>query len=134
MDNDLTDIRNKADIKIFVDAFYEKAKSDSKIGPVFLARINIEEWQIHMDRMYGFWNTVLFSEKDYMGNPFSKHIGLPIESIHFDTWLNLLNETLEENFAGPKAEEVRDRAHKMSLMFQAKLNQLRSGGKKYPIM
>lgn len=130
----ISDITNKSDIKVFVDAFYETAKSDPSIGPVFLARIKPAEWQIHMDRMYSFWNTVLFAQQDYIGNPFFKHRDLPIQSEHFDAWLNLLNETLDLHFSGPKAEEVKVRAQKMGDLFQAKLAHLRSGGTKYPIV
>ncbi len=115
------DIENKADIQLFVDAFYEAVRNDELIGPVFENQIEAGNWPIHLERMYRFWNTVLFGKQDYRGNPFSKHRQLPIQEKHFERWLSLLNQTLDENFKGSKAEEVKSRAYKMGQLFQAKL-------------
>lgn len=117
----MTDICNKEDVIIFVNNFYNKVRIDSVIGPVFAAVIIDDNWAPHLNRMYSFWNTVLFAQQDYRGNPFSKHANLPITNIHFQRWIDLLNETINENFEGEKADEVKMRAEKMRLMFQAKL-------------
>ncbi len=121
----MTDIRNKADVKIFVDAFYEQVRIDPLIGAVFAARIAADAWPAHLERMYSFWHTVLFGVQDYRGNPFSKHSSLPIHAQHFERWIQLLSTTIDAHFAGPKAEEVKLRAQKMGLMFQSKLAYLR---------
>ncbi len=120
------EISDKEDVKIFVDAFYSKVKIDSLIGPVFAARIEEDRWSIHLERMYSFWNTVLFAQQDYRGNPFSKHSSLPIEAPHFERWIGLLTETLDEHFEGEKAEEVKMRAIKMGALFQSKLQYIRA--------
>jgi len=120
------DIRDKDDVKIFVDAFYSKVRIDPLIGPVFAARIENDRWPIHLERMYSFWNTVLFAVQDYRGNPFSKHSSLPIEGPHFERWIGLLNATLDEHFEGEKAEEVKMRAIKMGALFQSKLEYIRA--------
>ncbi len=122
----MNDISDKATIKIFVDAFYGKVRKDVLIGPVFAARIEEVRWPIHLERMYSFWNTVLFAERDYRGNPFSKHASLPIQQQHFERWIGLLSETIDEHFGGEKAEEVKMRADKMGALFQAKLDHIRS--------
>ncbi len=122
----MTDICNKEDVIIFVNAFYSKVRVDTVIGPVFAAVIVDDNWNPHLNRMYSFWNTVLFAQQDYRGNPFSKHVNLPITNIHFQRWIDLLNETIDENFVGDKAEEVKMRAEKMRLMFQAKLEYTRA--------
>ena len=80
--------------------------------------------------MYSFWNTVLFGETDYRGNPFSKHSLLPIADEHFDRWLSLLNSALDQNFIGAKTNEVKERAYKMSLIFGSKLAHIRSNNYK----
>ena len=122
----MNDITNKEDIKNFVDAFYNEVRIDQLIGPVFASVIPDGNWTPHLERMYSFWNTVLFRVRDYHGNPFSKHRSLPIEKIHFDRWLKLLNATLNERFSGEKTEEVKERAEKMGLLFQSKLMHLRN--------
>jgi len=122
----MNDISNKEDIKIFVDAFYNEVQKDVLIGPVFAAVIPNGNWTPHLERMYSFWNTVLFGARDYRGNPFSKHRSLPIEKRHFDRWLKLLNSTLDQHFKGEKVEEIKSRAEKMGLLFQSKLTHLRN--------
>ena len=122
----MNDISNKDDIKIFVDAFYNEVRIDQLIGPVFAAVIPDGNWTPHLERMYSFWNTVLFGAREYQGNPFSKHSSLPIEKIHFDRWLELLNTTLDKHFSGEKTEEVKERAEKMGLLFHSKLMHIRN--------
>lgn len=121
----MNDIKDKADIKIFVDAFYNKVRIDTTIGPVFAARIPNDNWTPHLERMYSFWHTVLFGVQDYRGNPFAKHATLPIQATHFERWIGLLTETIDELFKGEKAEEVKMRANKMGLLFQSKLEYIR---------
>ncbi|MFK8162128.1 MAG: group III truncated hemoglobin [Lewinella sp.] len=124
----MQDIKNKADIKVFVDGFYGKVRVDPTIGPVFAAVIQPDQWPIHLERMYDFWNTILFAQADYRGNPFSKHATLPLEHRHFERWLALLEETLAESFAGEKVEEVKWRAAQMAMTFEAKLEYIRKRG------
>ena len=121
----MNDITNKEDVKNFVDSFYSKVKFDTIIGPVFAARIPEENWPIHLERMYSFWNTVLFKAHDYRGNAFSKHASLPLESKHFQRWLQLFSETIDDNFQGDKAEEAKQRANKMGALFESKIKYLR---------
>lgn len=119
------DIKDIDDIKIFVDAFYQKVREDDLLGPIFALRIAFDDWGKHLDRMYDFWNTVLFFQRSYKGNPFSKHAQLPIESEHFDRWLHLFTSTIDNNFEGNVAEKTKDRAGKMAMMFESRLEHLR---------
>lgn len=121
----MNDISNKADVKIFVDAFYQEVQKDMIIGPVFAAIIPDGNWDPHLARMYSFWYTVLFGQRDYVGNPFSKHRNLPIEKRHFDRWTTLFATTIDQHFEGQKANEAKERAVKMGLLFQSKLEYLR---------
>ncbi len=120
----MDDISDKADIKVFVDDFYSKVRIDPLIGPVFASIIPSDNWSPHLERMYSFWNTVLFGQADYRGNPFSKHAKLPIKQVHFDRWIELLIETLNNSFEGKKTEEVKTRAIKMGKLFQSKLEHI----------
>ena len=94
------------------------------IGPVFAAKIKDGNWQPHLERMYSFWNTVLFAVRDYNGNPFSKHATLPIQKEHFERWVGMFTETIDENFEGEKAEEAKMRANLMGNLFQSKLEHI----------
>lgn len=97
------DIENIEDIKVVVDSFYNKVKVDDKIAVFFndIAQVN---WDIHLPKMYSFWSTILFGSMTYKGSPVAHHI--PINSLkemereHFDRWLELWTETVNELFEG----------------------------------
>ncbi len=122
----MKEISNKEDIKILVDAFYNKVRTDQLIGPVFAGAIPNDKWPKHLERMYSFWNTVLFGSQEYRGNPFSKHSSLPISKPHFDRWLELLDTTIDTHFEGEKADEMKRRATNMGMLFQSKLEHIRA--------
>lgn len=115
------DIKDVKDIRLFVDTFYTKIQADELLGPVFALRIKAIDWSPHLKKMYGFWNTVLFAQREYRGNPFARHIGLPVDKHHFARWVELFHATIDENFQGEKAEDAKQRAEKMAMMFQHKL-------------
>ena len=113
----MRDIENIEDIKLFVDEFYTKIREDKLLAPVFEMRIEPGGWEKHLNRMYDFWNTVLFFQRSYKGNPFSKHANLPIEEEHFSRWTSLFKTVIDSNFKGPCAEETKRRVDKMARLF-----------------
>jgi len=127
-------IKTKKDIAHLVFSFYDEVKKDKLIGPIFNKRIQAEEWPKHLDKMISFWTTVLLHEKSYRGNPFSKHIPLKIDKRHFDRWIELFNQTVKKNFEGPKALEAMDRAEKMRMLFESKLDYLKKHPNQFPIL
>ena len=76
--------------------------------------------------MYTFWQTVLLDDHTYFGTPFPPHVNLPIDKEHFNKWIQLFTETINEHFKGVIADEALWRADKMALMFQTKLNYYRN--------
>jgi hemoglobin len=84
--------------------------------------------------MYNYWNTVLFPARTYKGNPFSKHMTLPIDKTHFSQWLNLFNQSIDEHFKGDMAEEAKNRAIKMAYLFQSKLEYLANNPQMKPVI
>lgn len=116
------DIENSEDIRRLVDNFYAKVREDDLLGTVFAERIN--EWSKHLETMYGFWQTVLFGDALYKGSPFVHHAGLPVSALHFERWLELFNQTLDEFFQGRRTEEARWRAEKMAQLFKGKLERI----------
>ena len=115
------------DVKTLVDRFYGKVRSDELLAPIFNERIR-DRWPEHLEKMYRFWQTVLLGEHTYMGSPFPPHANLPVDKSHFDQWLKLFKETLDEFFHGEKANEAKWRADKMAEMFQLRLNYFREHG------
>jgi hemoglobin len=119
-----TDITNLNDIKVLVDNFYTKIRDEKLLGPIFNGIIG-DNWPAHLTKMYGFWQTLLLDTPAYSGSPFLKHAKLPIAKEHFDRWMELFNETVDEHFSGAKADEAKWRAARMSEMFQYKLDYLK---------
>ena len=118
-----TDITGTEDIKWLVDRFYSKIQTDDLLAPVFSSRIT--DWEPHLQTMYSFWDMALFGTKGYSGNPFSKHIDLPVESAHFNRWLHLFLETLNERFEGPVAAGAMQKASTVARIFLSRITQAR---------
>ncbi|MFV8347020.1 group III truncated hemoglobin [Flavobacterium sp. ZB4P13] len=118
-----TDIKNRADIEKLINAFYDKIKIDSQIGYFFndVAKVN---WEKHLPRMYDFWENIIFSTGDFVGNPMAKHKELHQKSTmteaHFQHWNDLFNETVDELFTGEKAEEIKQRAANIAMAMMYK--------------
>ncbi len=125
----MKDIENLEDIQLFVDEFYLKVKRDTLIGPIFLEKIP-EDWQPHLNKMYAFWNAALFAEPGFKGNPFAKHAPLKIEAKHFERWLQLFDETINQYFKGEMAEDAKNRAQLMAKMFLSRLQKMAGGSDK----
>lgn len=121
METENTDILNLADVKTLVDDFYSRVRDNELLSTVFNAVIK-DNWPAHLEKMYGFWQTILLETPAYSGSPFLKHAKLPIAKEHFDTWISLFNETVDAHFSGAKADEAKWRAARMSEMFQYKLD------------
>ncbi|WP_345953911.1 group III truncated hemoglobin [Mucilaginibacter sp. PAMB04168] len=120
------DIKDLESIKLLVDRFYASVRNDELLGPVF-ADVIKDDWQPHLDKMYAFWNAALFCVAGFRGNPFARHAPLSIQPQHFDRWLQVFNQTVNDNFEGPMADDAKKRAELMSIMFQAKLSRVKDG-------
>lgn len=116
------------DVKKLVDLFYDKVRQDDVLSKIFDEKI-ANNWSVHLNKMYRFWQTILLEEHTYSGSPFLAHAKLPIQAVHFDRWLLLFYKTIDENFTGQIATEAKWRAERMSEMFQHKLNFQKTTGK-----
>ncbi len=108
------------DIKFLVDQFYQKVQENELLGPVFSTVIK-NKWPQHLEKMYRFWETVLLEKQTYKGRPFPPHAKLAVHQQHFDTWLDIWQQTINEHFKGSIAEEAKWRANKMAEMFISKI-------------
>lgn len=119
-----TDIRDRADIQLLVDTFYNKVQQDDTIGYLFndVAKVN---WAHHLPRMYEFWEQVIFQTGNFKGNPMRAHVNLhhqsPLNKDHFARWQQLFLETVTELFEGDNAELARQRAKSIATIMQMKV-------------
>jgi hemoglobin len=114
------DIQTEADIKVLVDAFYDRVNADPLLAPVFNEVAHVD-WPAHLPRMYDFWSDLLLHTSHYRGQPFLKHLPLPIAGEHFQRWLELFHTTVDALFAGPVAAEAHLRAQNIAQVFASRL-------------
>lgn len=111
------EIEDIHDVKLLVDSFYSKVVNDDTIGYIF-QDVQKVDWNIHLHRMYSFWDTILFGVISYKGNPMLKHFYVnknePLSPTHFKQWLSLWEETIDEHFIGIKADLAKQRAVNMA--------------------
>lgn len=99
---------SEAMIERVVHEFYARVRQDRLIGPVFEARI--ENWEDHYDKMCAFWSSVTLLTGIYSGRPMQMHAFLPVEAPHFDRWLQLFGETVDDLCPPAAAEHFKERA------------------------
>ncbi|MBK8723337.1 MAG: group III truncated hemoglobin [Saprospiraceae bacterium] len=119
------DIKTIDDIKLMVDNFYGKIREDDLLADIFNDVIE-DRWSQHLEKMYRFWQTVLLEEHTYYGSPFIPHAKLPIDGIHFDKWLTIFNDTVDNLFEGEKATRAKWQGQRMAEMFQSKIEYYRN--------
>ena len=110
------DIENRTDIDNLMNRFYAVAMTDETIGYVFeIAELDLEH---HLPIIGDFWETLLFSSGDYQKhgrNPLQVHADLnkktPLFLEHFERWLEIFRETVDESFAGERADFIKIRAN-----------------------
>lgn len=109
-------LETREDIRLLVDSFYGKVKLDPLIGPIFIDVAKVD-WNEHLPRLYDFWSDLLLGSDDYHRRPFPPHIPLGLKLEHFERWLKLFIETVNEHFTGLKAEEAKSRALRIARNF-----------------
>ena len=121
----MKDIQDMDDIRLLVDEFYNKVNQDELLSPIFneVTQVN---WDAHLPKMYSFWGTLLLGEASYKGSPFDKHLPLPIDAKHFDRWMQLFVETVDEHFSGNKAEEAKQKAQSIAGIFSFKMKTIKA--------
>lgn len=111
------DIKNRTDIIKLVDLFYDKVKTDKVIGYIFTDVVHTN-WDLHLPRMYDFWENILFYTGNFDGNPMITHRELSAKTTinlkHFKHWNKIFTQTVDELFVGEKAEEIKKRALNIS--------------------
>src|SRR6185312_8636336 len=99
---------NEDMIRELVHRFYERAREDELIGPVFTSRV--QDWDAHLARLCDFWSSVTLMSGRYHGQPMLAHASLPIETQHFDRWLQLFAQTARETCPEAAAKYFIERA------------------------
>jgi hemoglobin len=118
------DIETRSDCERLVRSFYAKAMQDPLIGWIFVdvARLDLEA---HVPVIASFWETILLGARSYGGGAFAPHAALHaragLQRGHFERWLVLWEGTVDELFAGERAELAKAHAVRVAEAFQRRL-------------
>ena len=125
----LHDIETRADCERLVRAFYARALQDPIIGFIFVdvARLDLNA---HVPRIASFWETILLGAGSYGGGAFRPHAVLHtkvrLREGHFARWLDLWCDTVDEQFAGERADLAKSHARRVAQAFLRRLQSLPS--------
>ncbi len=125
----MRDITNREDVFLLVTTFYGKIRKDEFLGPIFNGLI--KDWEQHIELLTDFWETNLFFQKKYHGDPLQKHvevdqtIGGAINEKHFGVWMNLCFKTIDELYSGEMAQIAKNRARNMGTYMHLRIFQER---------
>jgi hemoglobin len=103
---------DEAMIERLVHGFYDRARRDPLLGPVFESKVH--DWEAHLARMCAFWSSVALMSGRYHGQPMVAHLPLPVGTAHFDRWLALFTETAEALCPPAAADHFIERAYRIA--------------------
>lgn len=111
------DIKNRNDIELLVNQFYDKVKNEKKLMHYFTDIVQVD-WEKHIAYMTNFLDNILFYTENYKGNPYTTHFKLSKKSTignkEYNTWIKLFNETVDELFIGDRANLIKQRVLNIS--------------------
>ncbi len=102
----MKEISSTSDVELLVNSFYDKVVKDDLLAP-FFKHMNFEK---HLPKMIHFWSFVLLDEAGYTTDVTKMHMHMKISQEHFDQWIYLFHETVDEYFTGEKANLAKERA------------------------
>jgi hemoglobin len=103
---------DEAMIERLVRTFYGRARRDPLIGPIFESKVH--DWERHLRRICAFWSSVALMSGRYHGQPMVTHLPLPIDTPHFDRWLEIFAETAREVCPPAAAAHFLERAQRIA--------------------
>jgi hemoglobin len=111
------DILTRSDITLFINEFYAKVRKDELLS-IHFSQVN---WEHHTPIIIDFWCMLLLGDQSYKGNPIAKHLRMPLTKDDFARWLFHFINAIDNNFAGERANEAKQRAQNIASMFQFKM-------------
>lgn len=122
----LRDLNSEEAISDMVDTFYARVLKDPLLRPVFVevAGVDLDN---HLPRIKAYWRKMLLGHRDYQGNMVTRHQAIhkrfPLQTVHFQRWLSLFEQTLTQDFSGPKTDRARRLARTIIGNLQCRLEE-----------
>lgn len=122
----MNDIQNQDDLLRLVTFFYERLLADESISYIFteVVKIKLEE---HLPVLVTFWSQAILGTGGYTNNLTQIHLDVSKQSYLspelFKIWLGHFNDSVNELFAGEKAEQIKTNALSIATVMQIKIAQ-----------
>jgi hemoglobin len=104
------DLDCRENIGEFVDCFYKKILADSSLAPIFMDVAEVD-LAVHLPHIKDYWCKLLLSDKRYQRHTMNIHRQLhgkrALQARDFQRWLGLFVATVDEGFAGERAERAK---------------------------
>lgn len=126
MTKKMNDIQTQEDLYLLVDEFYKKLLSDASVSYIFtdVVKIKVEE---HLPILVTFWSQVVLGTGGYVKNLTQIHLDINAKEYLspelFKIWLDHFFSTVDENYKGEKAEQIKTQAVNIGTMMQIKIAQ-----------
>lgn len=121
----MKDIGTRDDLVILLKDFYGKAINDILIGHFFTEVIPLD-LEKHVPIITDFWETILLNGRSYTKNAVLPHMHInqlsAMEKKHFDRWLLLFTESVDNHFQGEIAETAKQRALSIATIIQIRIS------------
>ena len=118
------DVTNREDLYLIVSEFYKKLLVNKELKHFFEKFQDKNTLEKHLNVLVDFWDNILFYSGTYQKNAMQPHINLhqkkPFSQIHFETWLQLFNESIDENFEGEQVSLLKNRALSVATVMRIK--------------
>ena len=120
----MQDVQTREDLHLIMRNFYVKLLNEPEINFIFtdVAKIDLEP---HLVDLVNFWEQILFNKESYQKNVLQIHLDinskLNFTQSHFSIWLKYFNLSIEENFIGQNAENMKTRALSIATVMQIKM-------------
>ncbi|MDE1916263.1 MAG: group III truncated hemoglobin [Sphingomonadales bacterium] len=111
------------DIARLVTLFYERARADALIGPVFEAKIN--DWDAHLRALTAFWAAQLRGRGAYRGQPVAAHVAMArrIAPAMFERWQDLWRQAAQEVMSPSDADVLIAKAGRIAAVLASAVAQ-----------
>lgn len=121
----MKDIETREDIILVMRNFYDRLLKDQSINFFFTKATHVDQHlEAHFDILATFWEQGLFLKGGYSNNMFQIHKDIhekhPFTYEHFDIWLDYLYTSIDENFEGNKADQMKTMALNMATVMKIK--------------
>ena len=122
-----SNINNRKDIRKLITVFFEKLLNHEEFRQIFfeVAQIDILD---HIETSMDFWESALFQTRKYKNELIETHLALHykyrLENKHFDEWLKIFNQSVDEMFEGEIAGIAKQKAYSLATIIKMKIDHL----------